>query len=261
MDVLLSALRGHGLDVADAAALLEAAGPPRTRPAGERLIFENESPSGLLIIASGVAKSHRNLRKGVAQTLALFTPGDIVGAAGLALRRETTTVTALTTCQTATVPATQLRRLVKTHPAISEALWRATAREAAMLQEWLVGVGRRTAMSRIAHLMCELVVRTRPSLRTVGEAYIFPLTQVELADAVGLSVVHVNRVMQTLRAEGLVHLARGRLQIGDWARLVEVAEFDPAYLRFPTPSSGDPHAAFLFPPGDPVGMAEGRVRK
>jgi CRP-like cAMP-binding protein len=248
MDLLLPVLRDHGIEPLAAAALAAAATPHRVYRAGEQLLAEGASPAGLLVLVDGVLKCCRTLPVGTAQTIALVTPGEVFGAQSLILGREPAAVVALTTCHGALIPAGRVKALIHDDPRISEVISREMAREAAILQEWLLGLGRRSASSRIAHLICELVVRT--SRHGHGETHHFPLTQVELADAVGLSVVHVNRVLQTLRADGLIRLSRARLQIGDWNRLAEVAGFDPAYLRLPTSSLGDVHAALLLPSND-----------
>lgn len=238
---MFDAFDGLDLPADAAAALRDAAGPSRTLRAGDRLAAQGDAPAGLVLVLGGVIKACRNLETGHVQTLALFAPGDLLGAQALALGRETSTLAAVSNSRYALVPLPRLRSLMREHPALVETLWQSLAREAAILQQWMVGMGRRGALGQIAHLLCEMAVRLRvpgPD-DDGGGVYPFPLTQGELADAAGLSPVHVNRVLQALRADGLIVLNRGQLRIGDWRRLAEIADFDPGYLDWPEASPGD----------------------
>jgi len=95
----------------------------------------------------------------------------------------------------------------------------------------MLGLGRREAYGRLAHLLCELYVRLKAVGLTNGDGYVFPLTQAEFGDALGLSTVHVNRTLQELRGEGLITLRNGSVTVLDWDRLREAGEFDPTYLH------------------------------
>ena len=116
-------------------------------------------------------------------------------------------------------------------PGLGGALWRDTLVDAAIFREWMIGIGRKTAFGRIAHLFCEMYLK----LEAVGLAgdhrCELPITQIEIGDALGLSNVHVNRVLQELRAKGLITLRGRSLVITDWAALSEAGEFDPTYLH------------------------------
>jgi CRP-like cAMP-binding protein len=245
--MMAAAARGLGLSEEAKAAFIAAAGPVRSLRAGARLAAHGDEAAGLYIVLSGVIKSCRLLETGQAQTLALFTPGEICGIQGAALGREPVTLAAVSASYIRLVPAAQLKTMIRDHPEMGEALWRAMGREVAILQEWMVGMGRRPALAQVAHLLCEVAMRMRLTGRVNGDVFDFPLTQTELADAVGLSPVHVNRVLQTLRADGVVGLTRSQLSIGDWKRLAATADFDPGYLR---PDPGDHHASLLLSPRD-----------
>jgi CRP-like cAMP-binding protein len=260
-DPMFDAFNGLGLSPDVAAALRDAAGPSRILRAGDRLAVQGDEPAGLILILGGVVKACRNLENGLVQTLALFAPGDLIGGQALALGREAATLAAVSNSRYALVPLLRLRILAREHPELVEVLWRSLAREAAILQEWMVGMGRRPALSQIAHLLCEMAVRLRVPGRVSGsgDVYAFPLTQAELADAAGLSPVHVNRILQALRTDGLIAFSRGQLRIGDWRKLAETADFDPTYLEMP-PRSGDAHAALLLPSGDARGPGSRRDR-
>ena len=238
----------------EAGALRECASLPRTLRPGEGLAHEGEEPYGLTILVGGVVKAYRELRTGGVQTVALYIAGDLVDAHALALVRSTATVVAVIPSQVIRISRARLEPLMTTYPSLVRVLWRTSSREHSMLREWMVGMGRRTAYGHMAHLMCEMAVRMRRADASGGDSYAFPLTQTELADAVGLSPVHVNRTLQSLRTDGLVELKRGTLRIRDWRRLVEAAEFDPAYLELADAGTGDRDEALLFSLGHPVGL-------
>src|SRR5215217_3683608 len=117
------------------------------------------------------------------------------------------------------------------NPRIAKALWRETLIDAAIFREWTVNVGRREAYSRIAHILCELTVRLQAVGLTQDHTCKIPITQSEFADATGLSNVHVNRVLQELRADGLILLKGDTLQVLDWDQLKQAGDFDATYLH------------------------------
>ena len=114
---------------------------------------------------------------------------------------------------------------------IAQVLWRDKLIEAGVFREWMIGLGRRSAYARIAHLLCEMIARMRAIGLTDCDACRLPLTQTEMADALGLSTVHVNRTLQQLRREGLIEFNRGSLRALNWERLRAAGDFDPTYLH------------------------------
>lgn len=216
----------------DALTLLEqACTATRTFAAGTDIAPEGDHPEHLRIVLAGWAARYKLLSDGRRQLPALLVPGDLCDADGLMLRRVHSGVCALTECTVATVPHAQVRDLMERSPAIRDAFWWLLCVENAVSAEWSVGLGRRSAEERVAHLLCELLIR----LWTVGlsrdNSYDLPLTQVALADALGLSTVHVNRVLMDLRARGLLTLEHRRLTIHDQAALKRLAGFDARYLH------------------------------
>src|SRR5215203_351233 len=119
--------------------------------------------------------------------------------------------------------------LCKAHFRIANALWRETLIDAAIFREWMLSIGRRDAYIRIAHLFCEMLVRLRAVGLAEDHTCKLPLTQGQIGDALGLSDVHVNRVIQSLRGDGLIKFNRGVLTALDWEKLQEAGEFDPTY--------------------------------
>jgi CRP-like cAMP-binding protein len=136
----------------------------------------------------------------------------------------------VTDVHVARIPRPALDELMRKHPSIGHALWRETARQAAIQQEWLVSVGRQDAYARLAHFLCEVSLRFRASGLADTQSCPFPLTQGDIADALGISTVHANRMLQRLRKEGLLGLSRGSLHIIDRRALYQAASFDPSYL-------------------------------
>lgn len=217
------------LSAADQHALLEAALPPRHLDRGEFIAEEGERPSSLLFLCSGTARATRTLEDGGQQIVAVFLAGDALNCGDLALRRSLISISALSPAIILEIPVPRLLSLLESRPAITQALWQETALHAGIQREWLIGLGRRTAQTRLAHLLCEVSYRMELG-SSDGDAFEFPLTQRELADTLGLSSVHVNRVLQTLRSRKLIDLGRGRLTIRDKHGLYAIAEFDPGYL-------------------------------
>jgi CRP-like cAMP-binding protein len=140
-------------------------------------------------------------------------------------------VQSLNRCEVAQIPAAALRALGDEYPAIGHAMWLDTLIDSSIFREWVVNVGRRDARTRIAHLLCELALRMQSSGTSLGEALQFPLTQDQLADATGLTPVHTNRTLQSLRKDNLISLSSGSLKVLDWDRLRDVGDFSERYLH------------------------------
>jgi CRP-like cAMP-binding protein len=174
---------------------------------------------------------YKVLPDGQRQIMAYLVLGDMCDMHGSILGEMDHSIGALTPCRVAYIPQRAIEELTRRHPRINRALWWATLVDEGTLREWLVTMGRREADQQMAHLFCELLLR----LQTVGLAtengFELPVTQDELADTLGLSAVHVNRVLQQLRKDGLISLVGKRLTIHDVERLKALAEFDPTYLH------------------------------
>jgi CRP-like cAMP-binding protein len=129
------------------------------------------------------------------------------------------------------IPHAKLAEVMEAHPRVARALWRTSLIEASIFREWMIGMGRRSAYARIAHLFCEMAVRLRAAGLVHQNRYSFPITQQHLSDALGLSAVHTNRTLQALRGEGLLSFQGGELVIIDWPGLTAAGEFDIGYLH------------------------------
>src|SRR3954468_11232589 len=218
-----------GLDSADQQALLAPAAPRHVLK-GDILTEEGTTLSALTILCSGMAKATRMLADGSQQIIAIYVAGDMLNAGDLVFGRSSTSISALTSTISLSIPLPALRSLMQKHPSITRALWRETAAQAAIAQEWMIGLGRRTAEARLAHFLCEMVSRLQLGHPDAGDSVDLPLTQQDLSDILGLSAVHVNRVLQGLRGAGLIEFDRGGLQILDRAGFYAIAEFDEQYL-------------------------------
>ena len=210
--------------------LARSAGIPRKLAKHERLRLETVSTPNFFILAAGLTLSSRTLGSGEQQHVALQGPGEVLDHEGYVLGCGGVSVLALTEGCVVGLPRADMATAVDQHPRLLSLLHRELAYNARIAQEWMANIGRRSALARTAHLLCEVSIR-RDAVRESDHQYVFPLTQGVLADLLGLSAVHVNRVLQQLRQMGLVELQRGLLHILDREGLVREAQFDPAYLH------------------------------
>jgi CRP-like cAMP-binding protein len=158
-------------------------------------------------------------------------PGDIPDLLSLHIDVMDHSLATMVPSKVAFIPHDALGRLIDQNSRIANAFWRDTLIDAATFREWIVSLGSRDAYSRIAHLICEVFLKLKAVGLTNGNSFDFPITQGEIADAVGLSTVHVNRSIMELRKDGLIILEKGRCTIPDLKRLEEAAMFDPTYLH------------------------------
>jgi CRP-like cAMP-binding protein len=195
------------------------------------LVSEGQRPSECCLLIEGFVCRYKILPDGGRQIFSFHIPGDMPDLQSLHLRVMDHSLGALVPSQVGMIPHSALYRLTERFPKIAAAMWRDTLIDAAIFREWLAGVGRRSAKQRIAHLFCELYVRFRSVGLGEARGFELALTQAEMGDALGLSTVHVNRVLQDLRADKVIS-TRGRfLQVDDWPGLVAAGDFDPTYLH------------------------------
>lgn len=204
----------------------------RQRPEEADIVREGDTPSECCLLIEGWMCRYKVLQQGQRQIFSFHQAGDIPDLQSLHLRTLDHSVGTLTPCILGFIPHAALHETTLRFPGIGAALWRDTLIEASIFREWLAGVGRRSGHSRIAHLLCELFYRGRSVGLTDGDrGFDMPITQAELGDALGLSTVHVNRVLQDLRRDGLI-FSRGRyLGIRNWTGLTALGEFNPNYLH------------------------------
>jgi CRP-like cAMP-binding protein len=198
---------------------------------GQHAVRDGEKPSECCLVVDGLLYRYKVVLDGGRQILAFHPPGDIPDLQSYKFRRMDHSLAAAVPSEVAFVTHESIGAAFSAFPSLSELFWRDTLIDTAIFRMWLVCMGRRDAHSHVAHLLCELFVRLRAIGKTEGGTCTLPLTQTELADAVGISTVHVNRTLKRLRREGLISLHDNKLAILDWSALQEVAEFDPSYLQ------------------------------
>jgi len=212
-------------------ALIDAAGPVLEVRAGADVVREGERPERSQLVISGFTTRYRVLSDGQRQITAIHVPGDFVDLHSFVLKEMDHSVGALSDCRIITFPHPALTAITERFPHLTRLLWLMTLLDSAIHREWIVAMGRRSAPGQLAHLVCELYVRLGVVGLVENDSFKLPLTQMELADALGISAVHVNRVLQELRGESLLTWQNQVIRILDWPRLQERAEFDPRYLH------------------------------
>ena len=219
------------LSAEEARALEVAAGAVRLHRAHEDLVREGVSGSHIGLLLSGFAYACRVLPDGRRQIVSYLIPGDLCDSRQLLSLAATHTITTLTAANVVLFGRDALLEAIARYPRLGQALCYLALQEEMIAREWLVNLGQRTALERLAHLLCEIFTRMQRVGLTDGGRCELPLTQVELADTLALSTVHVNRTLQELRRQGLVSLSSGLLEIHDLAALQSVAMFTPDYLQ------------------------------
>lgn len=222
------------LDDADREALARACGDVRPVSVGTDLLRHGASADALHILLDGWAARYKIMADGTRFIPALATPGDICDLDALKFDRLDYGVTMLSAGSVAVLPRQRVETLLAASPAIAAALWSLALAENSILTEWAASVGRRSAQDRLAHLFCELLVRLTVVGKADGHSYHLPVTQEQMADALGLTAVHVNRTLQSLRSKQLVSLHNRRVTILDWAALSGMCGFRSSYLHLET---------------------------
>lgn len=203
----------------------------RTVDPASYLVREGERPERCPFIVAGFAYRQKLTSDGARQIISIQIPGDFTDLQNLFLRESDHNVQALTRATIADISIPALRELVLTRPAVAKAMWVDALIDASIFREWIVNVGRRDARARIAHILCELAVRLDAAGIGGEYRYELPMTQEQLADAVGLTPVHVNRVLKSLTEDGLIERDKRTISVGDWGRLKSVGDFTERYLH------------------------------
>lgn len=198
--------------------------------AGQTIVRAGTTLSQSTLLIDGLIARYKDLSDGQRQIMEIHVAGDFVDLHGFLLKRLEHHVGALSAVRVAFAPHDRLRRITEEEPHLSRLLWFSTLIDAAIQREKILSVGRRTALSRVAHIICELQVRLETISLAADGRFPLPLTQLDLADATGLTSVHVNRMLRRLRDDGLMTFRNGEVVIHDLDGLQRVAEFDPAYL-------------------------------
>ena len=197
---------------------------------GRDMVYQGQSSQAAYILAAGWVCSYKLQPNGTRQIVDVQVPGDFLGLRSVLLRTSDHSFEPIGDIEAAEVLAGDLLDAFVRTPRLATAILWAVSRDEAMVVEHLVGIGRRSADARMAHFLLELASRLTLVGMGTKDGYDCPLTQYHLADALGLSAVHVNRVLRQLRERGLATFRDGRVTLHDHPGLVELAEFDAAYL-------------------------------
>jgi CRP-like cAMP-binding protein len=188
-----------------------------------------------LVVGGLVGRFGQN-SEGLRQITCLHIPGDVADLQSVVSPKSGWGLTALTKTTILRLSHTDLRRIAAKHHGIAEAFWRDSVADGSIFSQWVVNVGRRDALSRVAHLFCEMAIRCENAGQGDRQSFPLPITQADLADATGLTNVHINRTLKELRTQSAVELRTGTVTVHDWEKLVALGDFDPAFMLLEGPA-------------------------
>ena len=215
---------------AERLAILDLPNFPQQIQSNRDFVRLGEQVEHACFVVAGLVGQFGQSRNGTRQISAIHIPTDMVNLHSVVAPEACSALQALTVTTVLRVPHGALRDVAKQYPAIAEAFWRECAVDASVLSEWVVNVGRRDAKTRLAHLLCEVASRSAAASGGVPSSFNFPATQAHVADMLGLTSVHVNRMFQALREDKVISIRGRTIQIVDWKRLTQIGDFDPGYL-------------------------------
>ena len=227
---------------------------PRHVEANQDFVQQGEDVTHSCFVLEGMVGTFGQNKRGERQITSVFLSGDMIDLNTVVVTQAIADLQALTPTTILQVPHTALRAAAARYPGIAEAFWRECVIDAAILNEWVVNVGRRDARSRLAHLLCEIACRSGRTQIEDGFSFPFPITQNQLADMTGLTAVHVNRTLKSLREDKLIEMVHRAVRILDWDRLTRIGEFDPTYLRLD--GSDRACGAAVMDPPQPMRMVQ-----
>jgi CRP-like cAMP-binding protein len=219
------------LDAEDKAAIADLPFEIESVAQNRYLVRAGDPATHCCLLVEGYACRHKTTRLGRRQIVSFHMRGDLLDLQSLLFPVADHSIQTITAATVAWVPARTLQELARRRPSIGDALWRDTLVDASIFREWVLNVGRRDARSRVAHMLCEFAVRCRAVGLGSPEGFELPMTQEEIADATGLTSVHINRTLRGLREEGVIEQERRHLIVRNWPRLRQIAGFDPNYLH------------------------------
>ncbi len=219
------------LSLADRQVLDELGAPEELFPADVDIITEGMVPRSVFLLKQGMAMRYRNLPDGGRQIMTFLIPGDLCDMHVFLIKEMDHSIGTVTPVRVAPIPRDRIMALFGTRPRISAALWWSSMQEEAMLRERIVSLGRRDARGRIAYLLCELLWRHTAVGLNSGEVFQLPLTQTELGDTLGLTPVHVNRILKEFRERGLIVMQQRTLSLINVDELQAIAGFNKNYLH------------------------------
>jgi CRP-like cAMP-binding protein len=219
------------LDQADVDALLAVTARARKLAARIDLIREGDRPGPVFVVLEGWACRYKILPSGSRQILAFLMPGDACDLHIGFLDEMDHGIQSVTPVRFVAIDRDEMDALMDAHPRIARALYISQLIDEATMRAWITSMGRRNSLERAAHLMCELYIRAHNIGQVDGASFSMPLSQIMLADSLGMTSVHINRVFKELRLAGALSLSRGNVKIVDADKLVRIAGFDENYLH------------------------------
>jgi CRP-like cAMP-binding protein len=182
------------------------------------------------LVVDGLVGRFGQNTDGSRQITCFYIPGDMADLPSVVSPKAPWGLSALARTTILRVPHADLRRLAATHPGIAEAFWRDCVADGSIFSEWVVNVGSRDAISRVAHVFCEMAIRSERAGQGNRLAFPLPLTQTDLGDATGLTSVHINRTLRELRLRSAAELHSGKVTIHDWEQLTKIGDFDAGFM-------------------------------
>jgi CRP-like cAMP-binding protein len=219
------------LDDGDVRALVDRTSPARKIPARHDLIREGDRPGPVFVMLEGWACRYKILPSGTRQVLAFLMPGDSCDLHIGLLAEMDHSIQSMTPARVAMIERAEMDALMTERPRIARAMYISQLIDESTMRAWITSMGRRNSTERVAHLMCELYLRARNIGLTDEMTFALPVSQVILADSLGMTNVHINRIFKELRLAGAMALSRGSLKIVDPNKLVRIAGFDENYLH------------------------------
>jgi CRP-like cAMP-binding protein len=224
----------------DRQAILDLPYTVRTLEPSTYTIREADPPEFCAVLISGFAYRQKLTGDGARQIVALHIPGDALDFQNLFLDISDHSIQMLTRGDVAYISRAAVQELVRDRAAVGRAILVKILVEASIFREWVLNVGRRDSRTRLAHFLCELAIRLESEGLTDEYSYDLPMTQEQLADALGLTPVHVNRTLKSLEAEGLIKRTKRNVSFPEWQRMRSVADFNQRYLHLEPQKSGQP---------------------
>ena len=215
----------------DKGALLSIRGEIRDVARGEDILRQGDRPSESVVVVSGLLQRYKISVQGTRQVHCFYLATDAPCLETLHIDVMDNTLGAVAPSRVGIIPHSELFRVMEARPKLLSLIWRETLVQAAIFREWLMRNSQMLGHAQMAHFFCEMLTRAKAAGIAQGDSCELPITQEDLAAALGMSTVHVNRTLMVLRAGGLLEFRAGSLQVSDWEKLVEIADYDAGYLH------------------------------
>lgn len=197
----------------------------------KHLVREGDVPEQCCLLVDGFACRYKETAKGERQIVSFHLAGDLLDIQHLLLDVADHSVQAITDATVAWIAKADLIHLASERPDVGKGLWQDSLIDASIFREWVLNVGRRDAKTRIAHMLCEFVARCEAAGLGNADRFVLPMTQEQIADATGLTAVHVNRTLKSLEADDAIARDGRCYRVRDWDRFRKIADFDATYLH------------------------------